>query len=995
MNLSSETIKSQRSFVYLLSALLYVLVLSVAWVENSSGKQLCPKPILRLDPGSHTAALWELDIDAAERFVVTCSNDKTVRVWDHASFNLIKTLRPPIADGREGEIRTVAISPNGHIIACGGVTGRTWENGYCVYLFDRENGNIIKRLSGFPGSIHHLAYSKDGRYLAVSYQKGLRVYRVPTYVLAYQDIDYNGRYSFADFDGTDRLVTASYDGFLHLYTVTADKIQLIEKQKAFSGGHLFSISFSPDGEKIAAGYLLPSAKFKNRQAEVDVFSGKNLTYLYSPDTQGIKRGLESVTWSTDGRYLYAGGNPRAISRRMFAPIVKWEDEGLGRRMVMKAGKSPIQDIVALKDGGILFAAYNSGWGAFNSLGERIYYHRSRCPDYRGRRPGDKVFLISEDAAKVAFSFRAKGRYLALFNVENRSLEIDPVLGDGFLAPIFQSPKIKITDWFMSQTPRLNGRMLKLRKKETSLCLSIAPNGNSFILGTEWNLYRFDAQGNQIWKIPTHSIALSTNISKNSRVVVVAAGDGTIRWHRMEDGKEILALFLHSDRTRWVAWIPEGYYMSSLYGDELIGWHLNNGKDRASDFYTAVQFERILYRPNYVLNYFRYSGKPIKNTRQFESYPFDINKLASIAPPKVEISFSPHGSNRLTGRVRFRVAAKKRSLPMQSCTVFVNDIPVTPSNERHLSETERDAFMREVEVPLFGYENKIRVEVFNGTSMGVVESVQNGSGKTQTKVKGDLYLLSVGVDNFKNMPHNNLNYASLDAEKIAACLKKEEGKVFNHVFVKVISDQSELLPNKRNITNSLKFIKKSKAQDTVIIFLASHGLSDRDGNYYFVPEDALAIDVKMIIEAGARGSIAPNANPSTLISWESFFDALRSVPGKRLLVVDTCQAKNIEGTFDIHSLAKRSVTSSFAILAASKGSEESQEYPRGKQGLFTYAVLKGLSGKGDRNKDGQIVLSELYEFVADFVEKNRNQEVGKQTPQLAAPEALKDMILAGQ
>ena len=154
-------------------------------------------------------------------------------------------------------------------------------------------------------------------------------------------------------------------------------------------------------------------------------------------------------------------------------------------------------------------------------------------------------------------------------------------------------------------------------------------------------------------------------------------------------------------------------------------------------------------------------------------------------------------------------------------------------------------------------------------------------------------------------------------------------------------------------------------------------------------------MKKIIETGARGSIDSTANASTLISWETFFDTLRSVPGKRLLVVDTCQAKNIEGTFDIHSLAKRSVTSSFAILAASKGLEESQEYPQGKQGLFTYAILKGLSGNGDRNEDGRIVLSELYEFVAEFVEMNRNKEIGAQTPQLAAPEELKDMILAIQ
>jgi WD40 repeat protein len=995
MNRNSEPINVHRCFIFLLPILFCVLVSSSVWVEKSSGKQVRSIPTLRLNTGSHTAALWAIDIDADERFAVTCSNDKTVRIWDIASYSLIKTLRPPIADGDEGRLLAVAISPDGHTIACGGSTGRFWEDGHCVYLFDRETGEITGRLTGIFGSIHHLDYSKDGRFLAVGFWKGLRVYRVPTYELVGQDLNYKDKCSCADFDCNGRLVTATVDGFLRLYTVGAEKIELVETRKAFSESHLFSICFSPDGDKIAAGYLLYSAQIKNRRSKVDVFSGKNLTYLYSPDTRGIKRGLESVAWSSDGRFLYAGGYPRAIRGKRFAPIVKWGDAGLGNRTVLRAGKSPIQDIVALKNGSILFAAYKGSWGAFNRRDERFFYHRASNPDFRGWVFGDKVFLISGDAAKVAFSFRAEGKFLALFDVEDRSLKIDPTLDAGLLAPIFHSPGINITDWLFSRAPMLNGNRLELRNKETSLCLAIAPDGNSFILGTEWHLYRFDTEGKQIWSIPVRSIALSANVSKDSRVIVLAAGDGTIRWYRMEDGKEILALFLHSDRTRWIAWIPEGYYMSSPYGDELIGWHLNNGKDRSSDFYAAVQFERILYRPHYVLNYFQHLGKQIKNTRPYESQLFDINKLASIAPPKIKISFPPRGDSGSPDKIRLKIAAQKRSLPMQSYTVFVNNIPVTPSAERHLPDTERDTFMREMEVPFFDDENKVRVEVFNGTSLGFAESVYHGSDKPPQIIKGDLYLLAFGVNDFENMPKNNLAYAALDAEKIADCFKKGAGKVFKRVFVKVISDQSEHLPTKRNIINSFSFIKKSKAQDTVIVFLASHGLSDHDGNYYFVPRDAQANDVKMILETGVRGSIVPNVNPSTLIHWEAFFDALRSVPGKRLLVVDTCQAKNIEGTFDIHSLAKRSVSSSFAIFAASKGSEESQEYPQGKQGLFTYALLEGLSGKGDGNKDGRVSLSELYTFATEFVEVNRNQEIGEQTPQLAAPEALKDIVLAAQ
>ena len=203
------------------------------------------------------------------------------------------------------------------------------------------------------------------------------------------------------------------------------------------------------------------------------------------------------------------------------------------------------------------------------------------------------------------------------------------------------------------------------------------------------------------------------------------------------------------------------------------------------------------------------------------------------------------------------------------------------------------------------------------------------------------------------------------------------------------------PTKKNITANLDFIKKAQAQDTVIIFLASHGLSDHEGNYYFVPADANNTDVRMVLGSGAgtRGGPDSKAKPSTLIGWEVFFDALRSVPGKRLLVVDTCQAKNIEGTLDIHSLAKRSVTSSFAVFTASKGSEESQEYPEAKHGLFTHALLQGLDGEADQDGDGRIVLSELYGFVSEYVKNHRNRHIGEQTPQLAAPEALADMTLA--
>jgi uncharacterized caspase-like protein len=126
-------------------------------------------------------------------------------------------------------------------------------------------------------------------------------------------------------------------------------------------------------------------------------------------------------------------------------------------------------------------------------------------------------------------------------------------------------------------------------------------------------------------------------------------------------------------------------------------------------------------------------------------------------------------------------------------------------------------------------------------------------------------------------------------------------------------------------------------DTVVIFLASHGVTDPKGNYYFVPRDVQRRDI-VAVQRGQAGD--------SLLSWLVFFDALRGAAGKRILIVDTCHAGRAEGSFDSHSLLKRSASSMFPLIVASKGEETSQEYPPAKHGLFTYALMTG-AGPGRR------------------------------------------------
>ena len=86
------------------------------------GDGLYAEPFLVLEPGRHTAVIKRLDADREGRFLVTASDDKTVRVWAAEDGRLLRTLRLPAGPGDVGKAYAAAISPDGALVAAGGWT---------------------------------------------------------------------------------------------------------------------------------------------------------------------------------------------------------------------------------------------------------------------------------------------------------------------------------------------------------------------------------------------------------------------------------------------------------------------------------------------------------------------------------------------------------------------------------------------------------------------------------------------------------------------------------------------------------------------------------------------------------------------------------------------------------------------------------------------------------------------------------------------------------
>jgi WD40 repeat protein len=665
----------------------------------------------------HTAAITEISIDAANRFLVTASFDKTVRLWELPSGRLLRVLRVPIGEGSDGKLYSVAISPDGGTIAVGGFTASAREGGSNIYLFDRETGTLIKRIVGLPNAVTYLTYSHNGQYLAATLgDNGFRIYSSESYALAGEDQACGDSGLSADFDRVGRLVTACYDGFIRLYApVGSGPIQLLFKRKV-PNGRPASVKFSPDGSRVAVG-LGDSVK-------VAVLSAQDLTPLYTPDTSGVSNGdLAKVAWSADGRTLYAGGLYVDPSLSASSRVIRaWTDGGRGDHRDVEAARDRITHMLPLSDGGIIYSSADPAFGIIDGRVRRTVFVVAQKADYRA---GQSSFLTSSDGTGIQFSYELFGQAPAHFSVTSRRLDMGTAANTDWRAPVTKAKGMVVTDWRETASPELNGKALTLLPKEISRALAIAPDDRSFLIGASWSLYLFDRMGNRLWRVPAPDTTWAVNVTGDGKTAVAAFSDGTIRWYRMEDGQELLAFYPSADRKRWVNWTPSGYYDASPGAEDLIGWHLNNGRDMAADFFPIKQVKSFFHRPDVVAEMLKAQGETqaIKVANGVSGRQDQRVEVGKVLPPVVDILSPPDGAERVGGEifVRFRTRTPTGE-PVISVRALVDGRPAQTKETARVA-TGRGSNIIEMKVFVEGAANQISIVAQNKYSASVPASVE--------------------------------------------------------------------------------------------------------------------------------------------------------------------------------------------------------------------------------------------------------------------------------
>ena len=911
------------------------------------------QPFPAIEAGMHTAIIKRIGVDAAGRYAVTASDDKTARVWDLASGKQLAVLRVPVGANQEGSLYAVALSPDGRLVALGGWTSPEGTNGN-LYLFDRASGRMVQRIGGLPNVINHLAFSADGRHLAAALgSSGIRVFAAaPPWKELARDTDYGEERAYSvDFDRTGRLVATSEDGKLRLYDATLRRIALRE---AVGGKKPFFARFSPDGLQIAVGFYDSTA--------VSVVSGADLSPLFSADTKGVDKGnLPILAWSADGQILYASGTSQLPNGQI--ALRSWDAQGRGplRTRPLANVTDIVMELRPLAGGRLVFAAADPAWGVVDADGRQLL---GQGPLTLGLQGYDDAFRLSPSAELLEFqqvTWRDGQwqRTLARFDLTSRRLERNISPQAGLQAP--RTTGLPVTNWRNSTSPRLGEKPLELLPYETSSSLAVSRDGQRFALGTNWHIQLFDAGGQRRWRKPVPGAAWLVNLSDDGRYVVAALGDGTIRWYRSSDGSEALALFVHGDGKRWVVWTPEGFYDAAPGADGLIGYHINNGRDAAGTFISSAQLQRQFYRPDLIAR--RLAGDEaaiaaavaavgdVRQTLNSASLPPALTILSQrlLSDGDLEITYRLEDRGGGIGPVELRLdgaVLEGRTNP-----------PVAGINRSRLPPPS----------------NKARLELL-AYSRGLVASQPVGldvegaaSGEPTT-----LHLLAVGITAYRDGAlRRGVSFAAGDARAFRDILTAAGRSATARVAEPILLTNEQATGDR--IRQELQAIaQRVRPADLFVLYLAGHGVSNDKGEYVFLPVDLIYRNSESLASGGLGGD-----ELRTLLA--------RIPSSKSVVVLDTCSSGSFM-TLNARSLGEKGAIDRLArlsgrvVLAAAGDQKMALESPDNQRGIFTGALLRALAGEGDTNRDGQIGVREAADFVEAEVQRITRQLFGyEQSP----------------
>lgn len=953
-------------------AMLLRAVLVAAWsVISSLPLRADTAPLLTLETGGHMAAIRAVVFTQDGTQLISAGDDKSIRVWDVASGQTVRVLRGEIGDGAAGKILALAISPDGKWLAAGGQMQDRIDGEHEIRLYDFATGEIVALLHGTKGMVLSLAFSADGKLLAAGSSGDIAIVwdvqkRTLLHELKGQGADVN-RVAFS-LDG-ERLITAGDDRRALLWRVRDGR--LLARTRALRG-KVFGLAISPVTGDVA---------LSTQEGEITIVDDRAMRPLRTITVKGAE--FVSLSFSPDGRSLLTGAGAAPFQCLVFD--VDGADQPLliyrahqqivaatafspdGRLAVTAGGRDNEIHLWDARTGMLVRAMQGRGTPVFSvgfsansrevAFGQTNVFrsNNDRGPlefllPLPGPAPDQHIGLLTRDSAHTRSFSRAAVATGQLTLAHRRGgnfgydAELDIIRAGKPAATIHRDENTGYVHNAYTFTP--DGKTV------------IAGSGNGVMTahgidGTN-RLPGFSGHLSDVWAVA---------VSPDGRLLASGADDQTMRLWNVATRELIVTLFVAKDG-EWVMWTPQGYYLSTPGGDDLVGWHINRGAGKSADFIAARQLKEHFFRPDIVDDAIRRaSAKEAVETAAPSG--FTVAELSARLPPELKAISPPAKSVHTSGQavITLAVADDARD-PVQSYTITVagRRVPITTAQPDSAASHGPGGRLVAFEIPLAAGSNVVRITARNRTGESLpVEFAMEQSGEGALDSRGTLYILAVGIDDYSSGAANlpRLNYAGADAKAFEVEMRRRlggaHGRVESRVLVSGAGGEHE--PVFANVAAALALLRQAGPNDTVVVFLAGHG-DNESGDYYFIPANAMRDGNKW--------------RQDTVLPWSALLNDLIMASGRRLLFVDTCRSAN---AFNFR-LMKDAADADIIAYSATNQQQDAVERGDLGHGVFTYALLQGMGGSADSNRDKVIRVFELANFLAERVVELTK---GAQTP----------------
>ena len=505
-------------------------------------------------------------------------------------------------------------------------------------------------------------------------------------------------------------------------------------------------------------------------------------------------------------------------------------------------------------------------------------------------------------------------------------------------------------------------------------------------------------GSMAFMIPRmeESFGIVYNLGENKKVCDVYWGD---------EGQLLISL-------------PDHYYAATANAFDKVAFRQGNAA------YPFEQFDLRLNRPDIVLDRL---GAPNEAIEAAKSLRDKRLKRMGVTEEMLQPDFHlpelqivgdvPSASSR--DQLDLPIKATDDKYPLDRLRIYVNNVPVNGRDGELLRDQKSQNLEKTIPIKLAEGRNKIQISVLN--SAGAESLYANAEVNcTAERPKPKLYAVALGVSQYER-PEWCLKYAAKDATDLIGKIKEKAGSSYSEVKPLLLTDKEV---TKESVTKIKEFLSGATIDDTVLIFMAGHGILDDKYDYYFGTTD---IDPAKPSERG--------------MPYEAIDYILAEVPSlKKALLMDTCHAgeldddekkelaasdgnaapvatdSSLKGKIAVRSIGTRGMTvqavqgakgksdwyeklqdmfvdlrrgSGATVISSSQGAEYAFESSDQSNGLFTYALMEAMDGKATPSKDGQITITTVGDYVKKRVQDLTN---GKQNPNLRGVNLEEDFIL---